>query len=414
MLPTAWHPDGEALVPASAQDPLSTRIFGGIPGEDARVRALGAGKQQRYAHWRSADLPSPDRIQPACPHYWSCGGCPWMHLNATAAATAKVGALRAALVKEGLDLPIEALREADREGYRHLLKLQVGHDGSLGAYGRHSHTVQEIPHCKVLAPALRPLLRLPEAPVSMRVMVARLSSTNGKVMLTVVSRERTKDVQQYASLLQEDSVVFHQNQKDGDGLFDYSRPFVPLRGDPWIEEQVGRAKIRVGPGEFYQTYPAMARRLWEELPLPQGKLVDLYCGVGAVSLALWGRSREKLEIFGVEEGEAAVRRATQNAQLNGVEASFVAQKMAEATVPATYAESMVVVNPPRKGLEVGVVQKLIHLRPQPLVYISCNPAALARDLRLLLAGGMKLRSLRPYDMFPQTPHLETVAVLEQA
>ena len=140
--------------------------------------------------------------------------------------------------------------------------------------------------------------------------------------------------------------------------------------------------------------------------------MDLYCGVGAVSLALWGRSTEKLEIFGVEEGEAAVRRATQNAQLNGVEATFVAQKMAEATVPATYAESMVVVNPPRKGLEVGVVQKLIYLRPQPLVYISCNPAALARDLRLLLAGGMKLRSLRPYDMFPQTPHLETVAVLE--
>ncbi len=401
-------------MPSNAQDPLSTRIFGGIPGEEARVRPLGAGKQQRYAHWRSAEVPSPDRVQPTCPHYWSCGGCPWMHLGPAAAARAKVGALQAALVKEGLDLPIEPLREADREGYRHLLKLQVGDDGRLGAYGRHSHTVQEIPHCKVLAPALRPLLRLPAAPVSMRTIVARLSSTNGKVMLTVVSRERTKDVVHYLSLLQEDSVVYHQNRKEGDGLFDYSQPFVPVQGEPWIEEQVGRAKILVGPGEFFQTYPAMARRLWEELPLPQGKLVDLYCGVGSVSMALWGRSSQKLDIFGVEEGEAAVRRATQNAELNGVNATFVAQKMADATVPANYADSMVVVNPPRKGLEAGVVQKLISLRPQPLVYISCNPAALARDLRLLLAGGMKLRNLRPYDMFPQTPHLETVAVLELA
>lgn len=401
-------------MPSTAQDPLSTRIFGGIPGEDARVRQLGAGKQQRYAHWRSADQPSPDRVLPACPHYWSCGGCPWMHLSPAAAARAKVGALQAALLKEGLDLPIESLREADREGYRHLLKLQVGDDGTLGAYGRHSHTVQEIPSCKVLAPALRPLLRLPAAPVSMRVIVARLSSTNGKVMLTVVSRERTKDVVHYLSLLQEDSVVYHQNRKDGDGLFDYTQPFVPVQGDPWIEEQVGRARILVGPGEFFQTYPAMARRLWEELPLPQGKLVDLYCGVGSVSMALWGRSTQKLAIFGVEEGEAAVRRAVQNAMLNGADATFVAQKMAEAVVPASYADSMVVVNPPRKGLEAGVVQKLVALRPRPLVYISCNPAALARDLRLLLASGMRLSTLRPYDMFPQTPHLETVAVLEMA
>jgi 23S rRNA (uracil1939-C5)-methyltransferase len=248
----------------------------------------------------------------------------------------------------------------------------------------------------------------------MRVMVARLSSTNGKVMLTLVSREWTKDVEHYASLLEEDSIVYHQNRREGDGLFDYTQPFLSLRGEPWIEEQVGRAKIRVGPGEFYQTYPAMARRLWEELPLPQGKLVDLYCGVGAVSMALWGRSSQKLEIFGVEEGEAAVQRARQNAELNGVDAHFVAQKMAEATLPADYAESMVVVNPPRKGLEAAGVQKLIQLRPQPLVYISCNPTTLARDLRMLLAGGMRVSSIRPYDMFPQTPHLETVAVLEMA
>ena len=160
--------------------------------------------------------------------------------------------------------------------------------------------------------------------------------------------------------------------------------------------------------DFFQTNPATAARLWADLPRPDGRaLLDLYCGVGAVALQL---GRTASAVMGIEASPAAVARARQNADRNGIAARFEAAAVGDA-LPAAFTGGLVVVNPPRSGLAPGVTERLLALAPSELVYVSCDPRTLARDLARLVAGGLRVRRITPYDMFPQTVHVETVAVL---
>lgn len=415
LRPTRFHPRGEAVT----DGPHPTRVFGGIPDEEARFHVLGRGGNVDYAEWVGTDQPSPDRVTPSCPHYRPCGGCPWMHLGADASRRWRQNLVVEALSAAGFSADVTVRVEAvvpcpDGDfGYRHLAKLVAVHDGGavrLGAFGRNSHDVVGVDHCAVLAPALRAwtTLRLALPDGLLRHVVVRRSRSDGTVLATLVARHDTPELRRVATMLPADGVFLHVNDGPGNGIFDPCAPTERILGVDLLEEQVNGVRFGVGPTDFFQTNPSTAARLWSDLPRADGRpVLDLYCGVGAVALQL---ARGASAVMGIESSPAAVARARQNADRNGISASFEAATVG-APLPIDFAGGLVVVNPPRTGLQVGVAERVLALEPSELVYVSCDPRTLARDLVRLVAGGLRVARVTPYDMFPQTVHVETVAVL---
>jgi 23S rRNA (uracil1939-C5)-methyltransferase len=193
-----------------------------------------------------------------------------------------------------------------------------------------------------------------------------------------------------------------------------------LAGKAYIEEQLYGLRFRISPEAFFQTNTEMAERLYRiaiDLAGLSGreKVFDLYCGSGTIALALSGYAGE---VWGVEVVERAIADAIKNAKLNGVDnAHFFAGDIRTAARPLLEQAGrpdVVVVDPPRAGLSQKIVRRLIEMEAPRIVYVSCNPTTLAPNARQLVDdGGYSLRRVIPVDMFPQTPHIESVAVLER-
>ena len=193
-----------------------------------------------------------------------------------------------------------------------------------------------------------------------------------------------------------------------------------LTGDGTIEERIGPLRFRISPEAFFQTNTEMAERLYEvaaEFARLTGseRVFDLFCGIGTIGLSL---AADAGEVWGVEIVEEAVADAIQNADLNGIEnARFFAGDIRTAARPLVEQAGqpdVVVVDPPRAGLSQKIVRRIAEMEPRRIVYVSCNPTTLAPNARQLADAGWTLERIQPVDMFPQTPHIECVAVLERA
>lgn len=394
VTPDRLHARGTAVV--SGARPL--HVHGGIVGEPAEVAIVGRGGHEDHARWLGSPSPSPDRVTPACPHVARCGGCPWLHLAPPAARDARRALVADALGPFGhLVEPVVPCPDGDTS-VRHQVKLVLTHHGCVGAYEPHGHGVIDVSDCGALAPVLRPFTHL-RLPRGVRHLLVRASRTTGRTLATVIAWEPVHvDVPA-------DGVHLHVNARPGDALLDPAGPTRHLRGDAVLVEEIDGVSLEVGPTDFFQTNPATAARLWADLPEPEGDLLDLFCGVGALALVKGRRARR---VWGIEESPGAVARARRNAARNGRVATFVAGAVATAEPPWT--GGTVFVNPPRKGLG-DALPRVLSLRPEALVYVSCGPASLGRDLVALGRGGLHVERIVPYDMFPGTPHVETVAWL---
>ncbi len=189
-------------------------------------------------------------------------------------------------------------------------------------------------------------------------------------------------------------------------------------GTELVTENFGHVRFQIGPLSFFQTNTAQAIRLYDVVAEYAGldgtqNVYDLYAGVGSIGLYL---AKDARQVVAIEEIPTAIEDAEANAELNGIEnfvgyAGDVAAVLTEAFAKTHGAPDVVITDPPRAGMHADVVAMLVQLAAPRLVYVSCNPATQARDLKLLVEGGYKLERARPVDMFPQTPHCEAVAVL---
>ncbi|HQU71291.1 MAG TPA: 23S rRNA (uracil(1939)-C(5))-methyltransferase RlmD, partial [Calditrichia bacterium] len=248
--------------------------------------------------------------------------------------------------------------------------------------------------------------------------------TAGGVMVVVVA---TSPALPAADLLTETlraalptlkSLYLHYNDGAGNAVLGGEDKL--LWGAPFIEEDLAGLRFRIFPGTFFQVNPGQMTRILDILdPLldlrESDLLVDLYCGVGAIALRLASRVRE---VIGVEFNPDAVSGARENARLNGIQnAAFEvgdAGTVFTGLLSGGKNPDVVVLDPPRKGLEAGVLQALLSAMPRQIAYLSCNPQTLLRDLQQLCAGGFRISRVLPFDMFPQTYHLETLAILEKS
>ena len=342
-------------------------IWQGIPGEKAEVHVYHKGQNRWLGRWKRAiGGEHPARVVPPCSRYSACGGCPLMHLNAAGQDEARRFLVKDAFKAAELEMPSleETVRGDDGEfGFRHVVKLAVGRSERghvrIGAFGRNSRDIIPIPECLVAAPPIREVMKSlafhvlrahidPYDPVTgrglLRYAVIRLSRAHGELMVTLVASRQAGILRQLAqdlmtSLPELVGVHLHINDGPGNAIFDFDGgfkdeaaqgvPFLRLDGRKMMEERVGGMRIWLGPGAFFQTNPAVADRLYRLVAShvhPKRPLLDLYCGVGAMTLA--GATRTELAI-GVDAVEPAVMLAREAANRNSLPAEFILAQVDE-------------------------------------------------------------------------------------
>ena len=446
ITPQAWSPRGEAVVHGSRKELI---LWGAIPGEEAFAHLYHEGEHQDHARFiKPTGEPHPLRREPPCDRYNACGGCPLMHLTDEGQVRAKLHMVKAALAEHGLGehAPLTMVASPDgNEAFRHVAKVAVGLSdmGHLrtGAFGRGTRHVVPIPSCNVVTPEIREVMKViafhvidlaiypyePELERGLlRHLVIRQSRSTGEILITVVAARKLPLLWELAERLAGNlanvvGVHLHVNDDPDNAIFsrdaDGVGETIPMRGKDAIEETLNGLRLRVGPADFYQTNPGLAELLVSDVVSTFSEdagrpAVDLYCGVGGITLAL---ARSQGWAFGVEGVETAVDRARENATLNKLAAEFAAGDVLEILPDLARrlqgTGPVVCVDPARRGLEPEVAAAIRALEPARLAYVSCNPRALARDLAEFVAAGWSVDDVRAYDMFPQTSHTELLARL---
>lgn len=395
------------------------------PGD--RVRCRLTRDKAKYA---AADLvellePSALRREPPCPYFGTCGGCQWQHLPYGEQAAWKDRLFRDTLVRQGL-LPDGAVRQlvgAEQEfGYRNRVQFKCHQTPAgfvIGFYRSGSHYVIDVDRCLLLAAPLQRTLDwlrrvLPQSPCPAAIpQVDAACDDEGRVRIVLhVLPEGQQRLRDWLIELDADasiSLCLQAGRKTS---------LETLRGDDGLRYRVDRPEsvLQVSAGGFAQVNSEQNRRMVDGLIAAAGlqgheRVLDLFCGMGNFSLPL---ARRAAEVVGVEDYAPAIADARNNARRNRiVNARFHAEDAAGAY--ARHADGrpfdLVVLDPPRTGC-YPVARDLVAARPPRILYVSCDPASLARDLKALVQGGYEIVFSQPYDLFPQTWHTESLTLLE--
>jgi len=373
-----------------------------LPGEQVRVELVE--EKRGFARARLLDVlkPSPDRIAPHCIHYGVCGGCQYQHTDYANQLRLKQLIVRDQLERIGgiVNPPVEAVVPSPADwNYRNTVQFHLTGEGRLGYQGWGTHTVVPITECHLPEAALNevwPQLDLEPLPGVERIEL-RLGAGD-EILMAVESDEAT------APELNIEMPISAVHLSPAGKLI--------LAGDDYlIMEVLGRA-FKVSAESFFQVNATQAeaiiKHLLDILPLSKNTtLLDVYCGVGLFSTFLAPRVKR---CMGVELSPSACEDYAVNLdEFDNVEL-YVGS--AEQVLPGLDVKpNVVLVDPPRAGIDRTALDAILQLRPQTIAYVSCDPATLARDLKRLIAGGYQLQRVTPFDMFPQTYHVETVVLL---
>ena len=414
----------------------------GLPGD--RVRARVTKVKRGFAEALATEVlePSPHRVDAPCAHYPACGGCRFQDLGYESQLAAKEEQVRDALQRIGgiASPPLDPILAAESPfHYRNKLEYSFTQTPSGPALGFHKagrwDEVLEVERCWLttdLGNAIRNAVRdwareeklvaydQAEQNGYLRHLVVREGRNTGQALVLLVTApgekfERGYFVEVLRRFPEVRSIHWAVNDTPSEVT---NLPTTLLWGEDAIEEELLGLRFRIRPNAFLQTNTAMAERLYalaiEYAALTGAETVyDLYCGTGTIGLSL---ARNALTVWGVEISEESVACALENLDLNGIgNAAFFAgnvgqslEELAERAGPA----DVVVVDPPRAGLAGKALRRTGALGAGRLVYVSCNPTTLASDVKVLRAEyGYELARARPVDMFPHTPHVETVALL---
>ena len=405
LTPHSWGRLGEAMASFQGRPVF---VFGGIPGEECEAEIVKFHRKYVAALAMRPVAPAPERVAPPCPYFGQCTGCQWQHLSYPAQLRIKRGKVVEALQRVGgIGNPaVDAVRPSPRQlGYRNHARLTVkrqdGRDGVLGFVNRETRRFVRIDRCLLMHEGVNRLL-------------AQLQDRCQETTQLSIRAAHT------AAAPERDGGLGPANAAPGAEVGDYliqptlHHPDIkPATGQKRYRESVDGRAFLVSSPSFFQVNveqaAAAAQAVREGLELHGGEtLLDAYAGVGAFAVLLAGAVKQ---VIAVEESAAAVEDARRNAaHLDNVE--FIAGRTEEILPTLPAAPDAVVLDPPRAGCQPPALQALIGMRTPRVAYVSCDPETLARDLKTLLAGGYRLQRVTPIDMFPQTHHIECVALLQ--
>lgn len=411
-----------------------------LPGEKAKIKVVKVNKGYGFGRLEEILEQSPYRVDAPCPIYKECGGCQLQHLSYEGQLLAKEKQVRDVLTRigklENVKVhPVLGMSEPWR--YRNKAQVPVGErEGGLiaGFYQQRSHEIIDMEACMIqqekndeVVQAVKRICTKYGVTAyneqrhkgSLRHIMARHGQVTKEVMVVLVTRtpelpNKEKIVKEIVEAVEGvKSIIQNVNSKKTNVILgDETRV---LWGEEVIYDLIGNVKFAISSRSFYQVNPEQTKVLYDQA-LTYAELtgeetvIDAYCGIGTISLFLAQKAKK---VYGVEIVPEAIADANRNAELNGIRNVEFAVGEAEVVIPNWYKEGIVadvlVVDPPRKGCDDALLQTIIEMKPKKVVYVSCNPATLARDLRVLEDGGYTTVEVQPVDMFPHTTHCEAVA-----
>ncbi|MBR2604846.1 MAG: 23S rRNA (uracil(1939)-C(5))-methyltransferase RlmD [Firmicutes bacterium] len=419
-------------------DGFALFVPGALAGERVRVHVIKVTASYAVGKLMEVVEPSPHRMEPRCPVYAKCGGCAFGHVTYEEELRIKERHVADALTRLGglTDVHIRPIIGMDRpERYRNKGAFPYGMTDkgpAFGFYAPRSHRLVPVQDCLIeqesVCRAVNAIQTWAEqnhiTPYDegtgkgcLRHAVARVT-TSEELMAVIVTRGDLPHKKELIDAMSfADSVYWNRNDRNTNVIF--GDRFTQLSGRPTLRETLCGLDFEVSPRSFLQVNPVQTQRLYGaalELlsPQPDETVADVYCGIGTISLLL---AQKAGQVIGIEVVPEAVENAKENAARNGIQnASFLCAP-AEEALPKLVAEGRTVdcltVDPPRKGCEPQVIDAILASGARRMVYVSCNPATLARDVKLLTAGGFTVQAVQPVDMFPCCGHVETVCALSK-
>ena len=423
-----------------------------VIGDEVRVEIIKANKTYGYARLMEVITPSPYRVTARCPIARQCGGCQLQALSYEKQLEFKTSKVRGHLERIGgfTDIPMEKILGMDQPfHYRNKAQFPVGKskDGRIitGFYAGRTHSIIENRDCalgvsqnkEVLDRVISHMEKYHIQPYDentgkglVRHVLIRFGFTTKEIMVCLVVNGKKlpaekKLIQSLTELEGMTSITLSVNRERTNVIM--GKEIRCLWGQEFITDYIGKVKYQISPLSFYQVNPVQTEKLYS-LALEYAGLTgeetvwDLYCGIGTISLFLAQKAKK---VYGVEIVPEAIADAKNNAKINGIEnAEFFVGK-SEEVLPEYYEKyakehpgehahaDVIVVDPPRKGCEENLLRTMADMQPDRIVYVSCDSATLARDLKILQELGYEVKKVRGVDQFPMTCHVETVVLLSK-
>jgi len=406
-----------------------------LNGEEAEIGITKMKKNYGYGRIIKILKPSLHRIDPTCSVYKQCGGCQLQHMDSYEQNTFKENKVKDCFHKiAGMNVEIQPIIKVEPYwNYRNKVQIPVQCNDNkveMGFYAPHSNRIVQYDVCHVqtdlsneLTNYFRKQFDMLACGQDMRHVLIKHAHNTGEVMVALVVRNYPfhnsdsliKDV--LANYPQIKSLVAIVNKREDNVILDGEE--ILLAGRHYIEEELLDCTFRISARSFYQINPYATRKLYSkaiELAGLTGNetLIDLYCGTGTMGIIA---AKQAKQVYGIEIVADAIRDANTNAENNNItnikfinaDASEGAQQIIKSKIQA----DAMIIDPPRKGCSKDTIDAIVTIAPKKLVYVSCDPATLARDIKILSDNGYKLELVQPVDLFPQTVHVETVALLSK-
>jgi 23S rRNA (uracil1939-C5)-methyltransferase len=394
-------------------DGRSVMVPNAAPGDLLEVTVTSRRRDFSIATIERVVAPGPHRRTPPCPYLPRCGGCDWQQLDYPAQLRAKAELIAAGLrrvVEVDID-PANLIEQAPEEfGYRSRIRLKVGREGKLGFFRLGSNELVEIDRCLVAAPALK----LPSALAGAlwRNLEEIEVVMNGAREVAIAHMRKPPaphEIERVWHILEQDASIQGVVMRSGAARHAFGDPAIVITIEPGLD-------LKVDADLFSQVNHAQNRKLVAAVMemaaiAPPMEVLDLYCGAGNLSLPA---ARRGARVTGIDSDELAIAAAARNAQALGLpETKFIAGTAAETVhflIRARYRPQVVILDPPRTGA-AELMEAIVKLRARAVVYVSCDIATLARDLRILTAAHYRAARVRAFDFFPNTHHAEIAAHL---
>jgi len=423
-----------------------------LPGETIRALVLKVNKNYGFAKMLELIEKSEDRVNPACEYASRCGGCTLMHLSYEKQLIYKEQKVKNCLVRIGgwdrdfidsVTEPIIGMEDPYHYRNKAQFPVAMGRDGkvNIGFYAERSHNIIDSTDCHIqdeiscqIAGIVREWITKyrirPYNEVDgnglVRHIVTRVGYYSGHVMAClVVTKEKVPHIDELVEELKKISgmtcISLNINPKKTNKIL--GDKLINLYGAGYIEDSIKDIRFRISPLSFYQVNPVQTQKLYSTALSFAGltgeeTVWDMYCGIGTISLFL---AQKAGKVLGIEIVPEAIEDAKVNAQINNIDnAQFICgasedinEILADSAAEEFLNPDVIVVDPPRKGCDKKLIDTIIRTNPEKVVYVSCDPATLARDTALLREGGYKIEKVKACDMFGMSGHVETVCLLSR-
>ena len=410
-------------------------VKGALPEERVQVTVTLVKKSYAVGHLEAIITASPERVAPLCPVYEACGGCQLQHMDDQAQKEYKEDKVRGCFEKNaGMNLSIEPIiRVEPAWHYRNKVQIPVQLNKGkveMGFYQKHTNRIIETdicycetPRSNEIAAWIKERLERLSCAKQFRHVLIKHAHRTGEIMVTMIVRNWPFDggdmivkglSQNFDDIVSINVII---NRSDNNVILDGKE--INVYGRSYIEEELLGCRFRISSKSFYQINPYATEVLYSKAVEAAGltgkeTVIDLYCGTGTIGMIA---SKHAKKVYGIEIVPQAIEDAKINAKANNItNIDFInadALKGAMMLLRSRITPDVVIVDPPRKGCTPDTLSAIIRMNPERIVYVSCDPATLARDVRILADQGYEPKTVQPVDLFPQTTHVETVVLMSR-